>query len=179
MFGHAYKGQPDGQKLLSRFAAGGGILYDLEYLTDETGRRVAAFGYWAGFAGAAFGAGAGFAAFLEASCFKTPSIGGLVGGAADIIKNNQTGLLCDGTDHDAIYNCLQQMLKNDKHLEMGQAAKEYSKQFYWDNQIKKYFCAVAFFKIKQGSPIHINTSITYFIKTFCTFRINISNISTN
>ena len=53
MFGHAYKGQPDGQKLLSRFAAGGGILYDLEYLTDETGRRVAAFGYWAGFAGAA------------------------------------------------------------------------------------------------------------------------------
>ncbi|MDC0954209.1 glycosyltransferase family 4 protein [Pelagibacteraceae bacterium] len=76
--------------------------------------------------------------FLEASCFKTPSIGGLVGGAADIIKNNQTGLLCDGTDHDAIYNCLQQMLKNDKHLEMGQAAKEYSKQFYWDNQIQKY-----------------------------------------
>ena len=53
MFGHAYKGQLDGQKLLSRFAAGGGILYDLEYLTDETGRRVAAFGYWAGFAGAA------------------------------------------------------------------------------------------------------------------------------
>ena len=76
--------------------------------------------------------------FLEASCFKTPSIGGLVGGAADIIKNNQTGLLCDGTDHDAIYNCLQKMLKNDKHLEMGRAAKEYSKEFYWNNQIKKY-----------------------------------------
>ena len=53
MFGHAYKGQPNGQKLLSRFAAGGGTLYDLEYLTDETDRRVAAFGYWAGFAGAA------------------------------------------------------------------------------------------------------------------------------
>lgn len=53
MFGHAYKGQPDGQKLLSRFAAGGGTLYDLEYLTDEKGKRVAAFGYWAGFVGAA------------------------------------------------------------------------------------------------------------------------------
>ncbi len=53
MFGHAYKGQPDGQVLLRRFKAGGGVLYDLEYLTDETGRRVAAFGYWAGFAGAA------------------------------------------------------------------------------------------------------------------------------
>jgi len=53
LFGHAYKGQPSGQILLKRFKAGGGTLYDLEYLVDETGRRVAAFGYWAGFAGAA------------------------------------------------------------------------------------------------------------------------------
>ncbi|UYV37647.1 saccharopine dehydrogenase [Rhodobacteraceae bacterium D3-12] len=53
MFGHAYKGQHSGQELLRRFHAGGGTLYDLEYLVDEQGRRVAAFGYWAGFAGAA------------------------------------------------------------------------------------------------------------------------------
>ena len=53
MFGHAFKGQHAGKILLQRFKAGGGTLYDLEYLVDETGRRVAAFGYWAGFAGAA------------------------------------------------------------------------------------------------------------------------------
>ncbi|MEN8935661.1 MAG: saccharopine dehydrogenase, partial [Planktotalea arctica] len=53
MFGHAFKGQPTGRILLDRFKAGGGKLYDLEYLVDETGRRVAAFGYWAGYAGAA------------------------------------------------------------------------------------------------------------------------------
>lgn len=53
MFGHAFKGQPAGRVLLGRFAAGGGTLYDLEYLTDEDGRRLAAFGYWAGYAGAA------------------------------------------------------------------------------------------------------------------------------
>ncbi len=53
MFGHAYKGQPAGRELLKRFKAGGGTLYDLEYLIAENGRRVAAFGYWAGFAGAA------------------------------------------------------------------------------------------------------------------------------
>ena len=53
MFGHAFKGQPAGQDLLRRFKAGGGTLYDLEYLVDDSGRRVAAFGYWAGFAGAA------------------------------------------------------------------------------------------------------------------------------
>ncbi|SHH75843.1 saccharopine dehydrogenase [Marivita hallyeonensis] len=53
MFGHAYKGQPAGQRLLARFKRGGGTLYDLEYLEDPDGRRVAAFGYWAGYAGAA------------------------------------------------------------------------------------------------------------------------------
>ncbi len=53
LFGHAYKGQPSGQILLRRFRAGGGTLYDLEYLVDENARRVAAFGYWAGYAGAA------------------------------------------------------------------------------------------------------------------------------
>lgn len=53
MFGHAFKGQHSGKALLDRFAAGGGTLYDLEYLVDEAGRRVAAFGYWAGYAGAA------------------------------------------------------------------------------------------------------------------------------
>lgn len=53
LFGHAYKGQPSGQVLLKRFAAGGGTMYDLEYLVTEDARRVAAFGYWAGYAGAA------------------------------------------------------------------------------------------------------------------------------
>jgi saccharopine dehydrogenase (NAD+, L-lysine-forming) len=53
MFGHAFKGQHAGKRLLRRFREGGGTLLDLEYLVDEDGRRVAAFGYWAGYAGAA------------------------------------------------------------------------------------------------------------------------------
>ena len=53
LFGHAYKGQPAGQRLLARLREGGGVLYDLEALTDADGRRVAAFGYWAGYVGAA------------------------------------------------------------------------------------------------------------------------------
>ncbi|RJQ81965.1 saccharopine dehydrogenase [Pseudonocardiaceae bacterium YIM PH 21723] len=52
-FGHAYKGQPGARALLDRFAAGGGTLLDLEYLVDDSGRRLAAFGYWAGYVGAA------------------------------------------------------------------------------------------------------------------------------
>ncbi|MFJ3417426.1 saccharopine dehydrogenase [Streptomyces sp. NPDC086082] len=52
-FGHAYKGQPGAGDLLGRFAAGGGALLDLEYLVDDKGRRLAAFGFWAGYLGAA------------------------------------------------------------------------------------------------------------------------------
>ncbi|CAL9628431.1 saccharopine dehydrogenase [Streptomyces sp. NPDC058947] len=52
-FGHAYKGQPGAADLLGRFAAGGGTLFDLEYLVDDSGRRLAAFGFWAGYLGAA------------------------------------------------------------------------------------------------------------------------------
>ncbi|MFF1267144.1 saccharopine dehydrogenase [Streptomyces anulatus] len=51
-FGHAYKGQPGARRLLPRFAAGGGTLLDLEQLLDAEGCRIAAFGYWAGYAGA-------------------------------------------------------------------------------------------------------------------------------
>jgi saccharopine dehydrogenase (NAD+, L-lysine-forming) len=52
-FGHAYKGQRGAAGLLHRFAAGGGVLLDLEYLVDDAGRRLAAFGHWAGYVGAA------------------------------------------------------------------------------------------------------------------------------
>jgi len=54
-FAHLYKDQRGWQHHLGRFAKGGGTLYDLEYLTDENGVRVAAFGYWAGWLGAALG----------------------------------------------------------------------------------------------------------------------------
>ncbi|HST66259.1 MAG TPA: hypothetical protein VLM05_13820, partial [Mycobacteriales bacterium] len=52
-FGHAYKGQAGGPEVLRRFVAGGGTLLDLEAMVDDDGRRVVAFGYWAGYAGAA------------------------------------------------------------------------------------------------------------------------------
>ncbi|WP_323007791.1 saccharopine dehydrogenase [Pseudorhodobacter sp.] len=72
LFGHAYKGQPAGQTLLKRFKAGGGTLYDIEYLVDEAGRRVAAFGYWAGYAGAA----------VALKCWAAQTRGGIAGPVA-------------------------------------------------------------------------------------------------
>ena len=50
-FQHVFKKQDGWAATLSRFARGNGLLYDLEFLVGEDGRRVAAFGYWAGYAG--------------------------------------------------------------------------------------------------------------------------------
>ena len=54
-FAHCYKQQAGWKEVLGRFVSGKGTLLDLEFLVDERGRRVAAFGYHAGFAGAAIG----------------------------------------------------------------------------------------------------------------------------
>ena len=94
MFGHAYKGQPDGQRLLKRFKAGGGTLYDLEYLVDANGRRVSAFGYWAGFAGAA----------VTIKCWASAKVGGLCGpvapyeSAEEMVADVAAGLELSSTD---------------------------------------------------------------------------------
>lgn len=55
-FAHCYKQQAGWSSVLSRFYRGNGTLYDLEFLNDVNGRRIAAFGFHAGFAGAAAGA---------------------------------------------------------------------------------------------------------------------------
>ncbi|CAN3375187.1 hypothetical protein DIURU_001111 [Diutina rugosa] len=54
-FAHCYKDQAGWKDVLRRFPEGKGTLYDLEFLENDQGRRVAAFGYYAGFAGAAIG----------------------------------------------------------------------------------------------------------------------------
>ena len=55
-FAHIYKDQAGWQKEMARFVDGEGLLYDIEFLVGDDGRRVAAFGYWAGWMGAALGA---------------------------------------------------------------------------------------------------------------------------
>jgi len=54
-FAHCFKGQAGAKELLTRFKKGGAELYDLEFLNDDKGRRVAAFGRAAGTVGMALG----------------------------------------------------------------------------------------------------------------------------
>lgn len=55
-FAHAYKEQDGWKEILTRFEKGNGRIIDLEYMVNDQGRRVCAFGFWAGFVGAALGA---------------------------------------------------------------------------------------------------------------------------
>ena len=52
-FAHIFKDQFGWRDEMERFRRGGGTLYDIEFLVDSRGRRAAAFGYWAGWMGAA------------------------------------------------------------------------------------------------------------------------------
>ncbi|CAO3633101.1 unnamed protein product [Cunninghamella blakesleeana] len=52
-FAHCFKTQGGWKEILQRFDRGNGTILDLEFLNDDKGRRVAAFGYMAGFAGSA------------------------------------------------------------------------------------------------------------------------------
>lgn len=52
-FAHIFKKQDGFESIYKRYAQGHGELFDLEFLTDEHNRRVSAFGYWAGYVGAA------------------------------------------------------------------------------------------------------------------------------
>lgn len=52
-FAHVYKGQDESEQVLGRFRRGEGEIYDMEFLRDANDRRICAFGYWAGYVGAA------------------------------------------------------------------------------------------------------------------------------
>lgn len=53
LFAHAYKEQAGWKETLTRFVKGGADLLDIEYMTRENGMRYVAFGYRAGYMGAA------------------------------------------------------------------------------------------------------------------------------
>ena len=77
-------------------------------------------------------------AYVEAAQFGIPSIGGKDGGAADAIRHNETGLICDGNSLDEIYSSMELILKNNSYKEFGAKAKAYSSNFHWDKIIKEY-----------------------------------------
>ena len=80
--------------------------------------------------------------YIEAASYGKPSIGGIYGGEGDAIKSGQTGYLCNGNDLNAIYDTLLKTLANDRYLELGANALEFSKNFSWEKIVKKYISLI-------------------------------------
>ena len=76
--------------------------------------------------------------YIEAAQYGIPSLGGKDGGAADAIKHEKTGLICDGNNLDDIYSSISSMLENKKYLEYGKNAKDAVSKFYWSNIVEEY-----------------------------------------
>jgi len=77
-------------------------------------------------------------AYIEAAQHGIPSIGGKDGGASDAIKDEETGIICDGNSLDEIYSSIDLILKNNSYLEMGKKAKDYATKFEWGHIVKEY-----------------------------------------
>ncbi len=76
--------------------------------------------------------------FIEAACYETGSIGGVVGGAADAIKSGTTGYLCNGESLESIYDAIIKFYDNENYKNLGKNALNFSKNFHWDKIVKKY-----------------------------------------
>ena len=75
--------------------------------------------------------------FIEAASYGVGSIGGKDGGASDAIKNNETGLICDGNDINSIYGSILKFFENDNYKKFGSNAKEILRTFYLEKNRKK------------------------------------------
>jgi len=54
-FSHTLKNQVESREILEAFKKSGSTIFDLEYLTDQCGKRLVAFGFYAGLVGAVLG----------------------------------------------------------------------------------------------------------------------------
>ena len=81
-------------------------------------------------------------AFVEAASYGVGSIGGKDGGESDAIENNKTGLICNGEDLNSIYTAIIDFFTNDKFVEFGREARNFSKNFHWNIVIKKYLSLI-------------------------------------
>ena len=79
------------------------------------------------------GQGEGFGiVYLEAAAHALPVVAGNCGGALDAVVDNETGLLVDPTDSQAIARALIELLLDKQHaMQLGRAAAERARRYDW------------------------------------------------
>ena len=76
--------------------------------------------------------------FIEAASYGVGSIGGRDGGASDAIRNEKTGLICDGQSINSIYESILKFFENENYKIYGANALSFSKNFNWNKIVKEY-----------------------------------------
>jgi phosphatidylinositol alpha-1,6-mannosyltransferase len=80
-----------------------------------------------GFAGEGFGI-----VFLEAGLHELPVVAGAVGGARDAVRDGETGLLVDPTDHVAVAQALTTLLRDrGTATRLGRNGAEHARRHAW------------------------------------------------
>lgn len=80
--------------------------------------------------------------YLEAAWHGAPSLAGREGGAADAVREGETGLLCDGADPQSVADTLGALLTDPARLaQMGAAARLWARAQLWSARIEDYLSA--------------------------------------
>jgi len=89
---------------------------------------------------------------LQAAMMGRPVIGARVGGLPEIVSHQQTGLLVEPEDADALAEAIVSLLKSPQRLfQLGQAAREkVQKEFGWDHYVEAY--DALYRKLIQANP---------------------------
>ena len=81
-----------------------------------------------------------------------PAVAGRDGGAVEAVIDNQTGLVCDGNDPEAVYTAICRLIDdNELRRQLGQNASHRAQEFIWAEVIKKYM-----FLLNQGNHANLN-----------------------
>jgi phosphatidyl-myo-inositol dimannoside synthase len=85
------------------------------------------------------GAGEGFGiAYLEAGLHGLPVVAGAAGGTVDAVRDGETGLLVDPTDHVAVADALIALLTDrDTAARMGRAGALRAREFTWAEMVRR------------------------------------------
>lgn len=77
--------------------------------------------------------------YLEAGWYGKPSLGGTDGGAADAIRDGETGLLCDGANGEAVASALGRLLSDSAlRARLGAAAASHAHAQTWAERVGEY-----------------------------------------
>ncbi len=76
--------------------------------------------------------------FLEAAAAGIPSIAGNIGGQAEAVIHDQTGLVIDGRDSEQVKNSIRFLAENkERRKRMGRAGRNWAAQFDWQKVFER------------------------------------------